>query len=353
MNSSKFPDCMEQNSYCLLPYSNMSIKKSVPYSKGGVLHGIYQEKERQCMLNTKKAAGKSGTLSQGTVRRHAAVLSAMLSQAVRWNLIESNPMDRVQVKKPAAVEKKPVCFTQEQAEIFLNILDKPLVYEYSQRTRKGTAGNIYQIQEYQTNRSIRLQLKLFFYLAMFTGCRRGELIALTWNDIDFAENTISITKSSCRVKGETVIKATKTKGSDRVIAVPDVVMDVARRWKKEQSEYRLAIGSQWIGSDNIFIQWNGIQMCLDTPYQAFHRIIKNYNSQKADDAPELPLIPLHGLRHTVATLLISQGVDVRTVSGRLGHASTSTTLNIYSHALRELDKTASAKLESVLLRSIK
>lgn len=317
------------------------------------LSPLYLQEYINTMLNTKKAAGKPGTLSQGTVKRRAAVLSAMLSQAVRWNLIESNPMDRVQVKKPAATEEKPMCFTQEQAEIFLSILDKPLVYEYGKRIRKDTEGNICQIQEYQADRNIRLQLKLFFYLAMFTGCRRGELIALTWNDINFAENSISITKSACRVKGETIIKSTKTKGSNRVIAIPAIVMDVARRWKKEQAEYRLTIGSQWIGSDHVFIQWNGIQMCLDTPYQAFHRIIKNYNSQKADNAPELPLIPLHGLRHTAATLLISQAVDVRTVSGRLGHASTSTTLNIYSHALKELDKTASDKLEAALLRSIK
>lgn len=317
------------------------------------LSPLFLQEYVNSMLNTKKAARKPGTLSQSTVKRRAAVLSGMLSQAVRWNLVESNPMDRVQVKKTAPVEEKPVCFTQEQAETFLSILDKPLLYEYGKRIRKGSDGNICQIREYQADRNIRLQLKLFFFLAMFTGCRRGELIALTWQDLDFQENTVTICKSACRVQGKTIIKATKTKGSNRVIAVPGIVMDVARRWKKEQAEYRLAIGTQWIGDNNVFIQWNGSQMCLDTPYQAFHRIIRNYNAQQEDEAKKLPLIPLHGLRHTAATLLISQGVDVRTVSGRLGHASTSTTLNIYSHALKELDKTASDKLETALLRSIK
>ncbi len=317
------------------------------------LSPLYLQEYVNHMLNTRKTAGKPGTLSQGTVKRRAAVLSAMLSQAVRWNLIESNPMDRVQVKKAAPAEEKPLCFTRAQAETFLSILDQPLVYEYGQRCRKDRSGNIRQIQEYQADRSVRLQLKLFFYLAMFTGCRRGELIAITWNDLDFTEGSISITKSACRVNGETIIKSTKTRGSNRLLSVPAVVMDVARRWKKEQAAYRLSIGTKWDGNDNVFIQWNGVQMCLDTPYQAFHRIIRNYNAQRPDGAPELPLIPLHGLRHTAATLLIGQGVDIRTVSGRLGHASTSTTLNIYSHALKELDRAASDKLEEALIRSIR
>ena len=92
-------------------------------------------------------------------------------------------------------------------------------------------------------------------------------------------------------------------------------------------------------------------MHLDTPYQAFHRIVNNYNKNRPAGAPKLPLIPLHGLRHTAATLLISQGIDVRTVSGRLGHSSTSTTMNIYAHALKELDKTASDKLEAIFLKA--
>ena len=81
------------------------------------------------------------------------------------------------------------------------------------------------------------------------------------------------------------------------------------------------------------------------------RIIKNYNENRKEGELELPVIPLHGLRHTAATLLISQKVDIRTVSGRLGHANASTTLNIYSHALKELDKTASEKLGDMLLKS--
>lgn len=291
----------------------------------------------------------SGTLSQGTVKRRMAVLSAMLSRAVRWHLLQSNPMFNVEVSQndDAPDTDKIMCFNQEQAEVFLAALDNPLMYRYQ---RKGSDPES-SAHEYQAKHTIQLQLKLFFYLAMFTGCRRGELIALQWSDIDFNESTVSITKSTCRVDGKTITKTTKTKGSVRTLAIPSLVVSLAKQWKTAQQRYRLQIGSKWEGDNYIFIQWNGRQMHLDTPYQAFHRIINNYNANRPVTAPELPLIPLHGLRHTSATLLIGQGVNVRTVFGRLGHSSTSTTMNIYAHALKELDKTASDKLESIFLKA--
>ena len=301
------------------------------------------------MLNAKKLAGKPGTLSQSTVKRIAAVLSAMLSQAVRWNLVEQNVMQRVQIKKTDVTEEKPMCFTQEEAETFLDVLERPLLYDRIM-PEKDENGQIINFNDLQITKQINLQIKLFFYLAMFTGCRRGELVSLTWPDIDFTNSSIRINKSACRVKGEIIIKSTKTKGSIRTIAVPAAVINLAKQWKREQTLYRFTIGSQWIGDDHIFIRWNGAMMGLDTPYHAFHRIINNYNANRKEGTPELPLIPLHGLRHTSATLLISQGVDIRTVSGRLGHANTSTTLNIYSHALKELDKTAADKLETLFIK---
>ena len=314
------------------------------------LNPLFLQEYFNTMLSTRKLTHGSGTLSQSTVKRRAAVLSSMLSQAVRWNLVEQNVMQRVQIKKAEVKEEKPMCFTQEQAEIFLDALEKPLYYEYDRKTRKTNQGNICEIQAYRAERQIHLQLKFFFYLAIFTGCRRGELVPLRWSDIAFDDSSIRITKSACMVKGELLIKGTKTKGSIRTIAIPAAVLSLARCWKREQALYRLTIGSQWIGDDFVFIRWNGSMMGLDTPYHAFRRIIRNYNANRKNGEPELPLIPLHGLRHTSATLLISQGIDIRTVSGRLGHTNTSTTLNIYSHALKELDKTASDKLESIFLK---
>lgn len=324
------------------------------YMALSALNPLFLQEYVNTMQSTPKSPDKPDMPSHGTIKRRMAVLSAMLSQAVRWNLIQSNPMERVQIKsKSSLTQEKTMCFNQHQAETFLRVLDNPLYYQYGSRTRADKSGKVYQIQEYQAAHKIQNQLKLFFYFAMFTGCRRGELIALTWDDIDFEKAAVSITKSTCRAGGQVITKATKTKGSVRVITVPAAVMTLTRQWRTEQKRYRLSIGSQWCGDDYVFIQWNGLQMGLETPYQAFHRIINNYNMQQEREEEKLPLIPLHGLRHTAATLLISQGVDIRTVSGRLGHANTSTTLNVYAEYLKELDRTASDKLESLLLASSK
>lgn len=316
------------------------------------LNPLYLQEYVNQLHNTPKANGRPGKLSDGTIRRRMAVLSAMLSQAVRWNLIGSNPAERVQVRsfQTAPDTQKVQCFNQEQATIFLQLLDSPLVYQYSSRIRADRAGNAYRIDDYRAEHSVQTQLKFFFYLAMFTGCRRGELLALEWSDIDTGTAVIHITKSVCRVDGAVIVKPTKTKGSVRDIAVPASVMTLARQWKSEQAQERLRIGSKWHSGNYVFTQWNGQRMGLDTPYQAFHRIIQNYNATRQPNAPELPLIPLHGLRHTAATLLIGHGVDIRTVSGRLGHANTSTTLNIYAEYLDELDRSAADKLNDLLIR---
>jgi integrase len=88
-------------------------------------------------------------------------------------------------------------------------------------------------------------------------------------------------------------------------------------------------------------------MSLSTPYHTFMDIIHKYNDTVEDKSLKLPEIPFHGLRHTCATVLISENVDVRTVSARLGHAHTSTTVNIYAHSLKESDRKAADKLDNL------
>lgn len=154
-----------------------------------------------------------------------------------------------------------------------------------------------------------------------------------------------------------IVKTTKTKTSTRTVSLPVPVMHLLHQLLIEQKQYALSLGSQWVGhrgssyKDNyIFIQWNGQVMYLDTPYQWFRKILDNYNRQQTDDNAKLPQITMHGLRHTSATLLISQNVDIRTVSGRLGHAQTSTTMNIYAHSLRKSDEAAAESLGDLLIK---
>lgn len=88
-------------------------------------------------------------------------------------------------------------------------------------------------------------------------------------------------------------------------------------------------------------------MNYSTPYQALQDVLHRYNADKSLE-DQLPVIPFHGLRHTAATLLIAAGVDVKTISARLGHALTSTTMNIYVHALQESDEKAADAISNLL-----
>ena len=122
--------------------------------------------------------------------------------------------------------------------------------------------------------------------------------------------------------------------------------------KLEQMEYRLSICDQWIAGNYLFIQWNGRIMYPSTPYHTFEKIIHKYNKTVHEESKKLPVIPLHGLRHTSATLQIANKVHNRTVSSQLGHAKTSTTMNIYAHALKEVDKKAADTLENILMKDV-
>ena len=278
-------------------------------------------------IKPQKGDGDPATYSTTTVRRCHACISSILQTAVYWNVITENPCKRVQAPRTAQATDDVKHFTPEQASAFLEALDAFL-----------DAGKI------------QLQHVLLFHLALFCGLRRGELVALTWDDLDFDQKQVSVSKSAAVVNGEIVNKVPKNKSSYRLVSVPASVITLARKYKSEQQQYRLSIGSKWAGSNFIFIQWNGEQMYPSTPYTVFKRVLRQYNEGK-DPADQLPLIPFHGLRHTSATLLISQNIDVKTVSGRLGHAQTSTTMNIYSHALRTKDQGAAETLEDLFYKN--
>lgn len=280
--------------------------------------------------------GKQYPYSPTTIKRVHQIISSSLNVAVQWQIIESNPCQRV---KPPKEEKKADVkhFTLEQTQTFLDQLDKPYTVAYKGRRKKdGSESDIH----YET-RSISLQYKVLFYLAIFGGFRRGELVALKWDDIDFDNCTVSINKSSARTKDGIITKTPKNFSSNRVVTVPKDVIALLRKHKTEQQKYRLMLGTYWKGDNYIFIQDDGKQMDISTPNKIFQKIIKIHNDTCEDKLPE---ITLHGLRHTSATLLIAQNIDIKTVSARLGHSETSTTMDIYAHALKKRDEAASDSL---------
>lgn len=290
-----------------------------------------------------------------TVHKVVASLDAVFNYAYRMQVIDENPLRRCTL--PPLKAKNPDdlhYFTVEQARRFLAAIREPYGTTY---TRNGQT-----ITEVHT---MPLQLQCFFYLAIYGGFRRGELLALTWKDIDFQNHRIDINKATSSIqtgnnaeheaRWEQIEKAPKTEAGRRSIEVPEQCFVLLRRWKAQERQLQIISGSRWEGTDTwhfdsnfIFIQDTGAQMDVNTPYAAFKRFIKRYNEGVSDPALKLPDIRLHDLRHTTATLLIAEGVDIETVSKRLGHAKASTTLDIYGHATQEKDREASNILNQLL-----
>lgn len=174
---------------------------------------------------------------------------------------------------------------------------------------------------------------------LLTGMRRGELCGLEWSDIDFSEATITIARSVTTVSGFGVVeKEPKTERSKRVIAISDKLISVLTEYKQWYDAYQTDMGDRWQGTGRLFVAEEGKRLYPGTIDNWVHKIC---------DEAGLPHRTVHSLRHTNITMLLAAGVPLVTVSGRAGHARTSTTTDIYSHFLKSSDKTAAEKLEQL------
>ncbi len=248
-------------------------------------------------------------LSAKTVQHHHGLISSILSTAVKWQVIFSNPCERVSAPK---IEQKEAVYLDEV-----------------QTARLLECLNNADIQ----NRTIVL-------LLLYTGMRRGELCGLAWEDIDFDNAVITVRRSSLYLPGKGVFEdTTKTASSQRSIKISDTAVQLLRTFRKWQLQARLRVGDQWQNSGRIFTTWNGAPINPDTVSGWFHDFVRKNN---------LPPVHIHSLRHTNATLLIAAGTNLQTVANRLGHANTTTTSKIYAHAIQSADAAAADTLQDLL-----
>ena len=288
--------------------------------------------------------GKPGGYSKGTIAKAKNTLSSVLSTAVEWELIEKNPLERGRFEAAPTAETLKF-WTPEQCTAFLEFIEQPYQVTTKGHSRTDDTGIPYEVGDYTRTKELQEQLKVFIYLALFSGLRKGELLARA--DIDFEKDVVTVSKSVGYTKGEQFVKVPKTRHGFRKVAIPHFLTLRIKTMKTERLRYRLSVGDYWQGGEWLFVQENGKLMSYSTPYQAFHDSILRYNESHKEP---LPVIPLHGLRHTSATLLIANNQDIRSVSARLGHAETSTTLNIYTHFLESTNKKAADILENVLVK---
>lgn len=256
---------------------------------------------------------RGGTLSPKTIKNYHAMLSSVLERAVKWGVIPENPCRRVD---PPKYRKKDIEFLDDKQAVFLlNCLDNEPILD-----------------------------RTLITLAIYTGFRAGELLGLEWPDIDFGTGVITVKRTSqyCPERG-VYTSSPKTEQSKRSIKVADAVLNLLRLYKVSQAEQRLSLGDlwskEWADHPRLFVGMKGQPMHPNQPLKILKRIEAKYN---------LPKVCFHSLRHTNATLLIQQGVNVRTVSSRLGHSQTSTTMNIYAHQIQSADAAAADALDVVL-----
>jgi len=294
-----------------------------------------------------------------TIRRTNGVINSVMSFAYRMELIKSNPCDRVKLPKIDA-DTDLHFFDVEQSKYFLQSLSGEfnVIHKGHKRTLKAT-GEEYSVPDYNYTVSIPYLWQVYFTIAVYSGFRRGEMIALTWEDINFNTQSISINKAITRTKAKgQIIKATKTVAGVREIKLPSICFTMLKEWKKQERELSLSVGTKWEGyrgnefdKNFIFIQTEkniGQHMDVDSPTGKFKEIVKLINENTPDPEKKLPIIRLHDLRHTSATLLIAQGVDIETISHRLGHSKASVTMDVYGHFMESMDETASDTLEKLL-----
>ena len=169
----------------------------------------------------------------------------------------------------------------------------------------------------------------------------GEITALEWSDINFEAKTITISRQLQYLAeyGTFDMESTKTQSGNRTIYISSTIVNLLKEYRAWQEEEKTKWGDKWVDSDKLFTQENGKPIFPYYPSKWFNKFIKRNN---------LPPLTFHQLRHTNASLLIGQGVDVATVSKRLGHADKSITLRTYTHAIKEHDKEAADTLENLL-----
>ena len=261
--------------------------------------------------NNGKKTGKP--LSPKTILEHHRLLRAMLQKAVYWQMIVSNPADRVQAPKTKKPKRK----------------------YYDDEQSKALISGLMKLTEEQ------FKYKVAIILTIFTGVRLGELMGLEWDDINFREGIVSINRSSQYLADKGVFtKVPKTESSIRDVAIPDFVVSLLEEYKCWYDNQKALFGELWYDSNRLFVQADGKPMHPSTISKWFEKFVAQIG---------LPVINFHGLRHTNATLLIAQNIDVSVVAARLGHAQITTTLNFYVHPIISHNKTAGFALENLLL----
>jgi integrase len=241
-----------------------------------------------------------------TVRHLHALLHKAFDQAEKWGLVARNAV--ALVSPPTAAHQEMKTLSEAQSRTFL----------------EAVAGE---------------RFEALHVLAVSTGMRQGEILALRWSDLDLDRASAQIQRSIQFVTGRYIFTPPKTAKSRRKVELTQTAIAALRRQRVRQIAERLASAGGWAEQDLVFADEAGGPTSPDRVRWAFQRVLKDAG---------LPRIRFHDLRHTAATLLLGRGVHPKIVSEMLGHSTIAITLDLYSHVTPTMQREAAAVLDSVL-----
>jgi integrase len=248
-----------------------------------------------------------GPLSPTTVRYAHTVLGRALEDAVAWGLVPRNVARVAKPPRKASTDMK--VWSPEEARRFV----------------EAARGD---------------RLFALWFLLLTTGLRRGEAVGLRWADIDLDRSVMSVRRTIASVDGEMVEMEPKTAKSRRSVALDAATVKALRAHRKRQEVERRLVGEGWIETGAVFAYPDGRPLHPDHVMVVFRRLVADAG---------LPLIRLHDLRHTAATLALAAGVHPKVVQERLGHSSIGITLDTYSHVIEGMQADAASKVAQLLL----
>jgi integrase len=257
-------------------------------------------------LNTLYADLLERGLSARTVLHVHATIRRALADAARWGLVPRNVALLASPPRPGRPELQ--VWTAQQLRAFLAAVEGDRLYA-------------------------------LWLLAASTGMRRGEVLGLQWPDVDLGRARVAVRRSLVTVGHEVIVSEPKTAKGRRSVALDPATVAGLKAWRKHQAAERLAWGPAWTDSGLVFTREDGRPLHPREVTRAFTRHVLT---------ADLPVIRLHDLRHTHATLALAAGVHPKVVQERLGHANIAITLDTYSHAVPALEEQAARTVAALV-----
>ena len=253
--------------------------------------------------------GKPGGLAPRTRRHMHRILRSALARAVEQHRITTNPADAFRNRLPKVERKEMLTLTAEQSARLLEAIKKTRLYWPC-------------------------------LMALSTGMRRGEILALRWKNLDLDHGIVRVVESLEETKKLGLrFKSTKTE-KGHAITLPRFAIDEFRRLRKEQAEKLLVLGVRQTGETLAIARADGEPYAPNTLTQKFALAVRRVK--------DIPTVRFHDLRHSHATQLLISGVHPKVCQERLGHATISTTLDLYSHVTATMQEDAADKLDAAL-----